>query len=56
MTSSKGLKGNYCLIRRAVLLLVAALPGTVDAQSADQVRSVQNIFAPVGAPAELINH
>jgi cytochrome c oxidase subunit 2 len=31
------------------------LPGTAGAQSADQVRSVQNIFAPVGPPAELLN-
>src|SRR5580693_138287 len=55
MTSSKGLKRNYSMFRRALLLFTAGLPGTVGAQSADQVRSVQNIFAPVGAPAELIN-
>src|SRR6202166_1391431 len=55
MTSSKGLKQNICAFRRALLLLTAALPGTAGAQSADQVRSVQNIFAPVGPPAELLN-
>jgi len=55
MTSSKGLKRNYSRFRRAFLLATAALPGTVGAQSADQVRSVQNIFAPVGAPAQLIH-
>jgi cytochrome c oxidase subunit 2 len=55
MTSSKGLKRNHSTFRRAFLLLVAALPGTVGAQSADQVRSVQSIFAPIGAPAELIH-
>jgi cytochrome c oxidase subunit 2 len=37
------------------LLLMAALPGMVNAQSADQVRSVQNIFEPIGAPAEMIH-
>ena len=42
------------MFRGALLLLAAALPGTVGAQSADQVRSVQNIFAPVGPPAESI--
>jgi cytochrome c oxidase subunit 2 len=55
MTSSKGLKRNYSRFGRAFLLTTAALPGTVGAQSADQVRSVQNIFAPVGAPAQLIH-
>jgi cytochrome c oxidase subunit II len=55
MTSSKGLKRNNCAFRRALLLLTAALPGTLGAQSADQVRSVQNIFAPVGPPAQLIH-
>jgi cytochrome c oxidase subunit II len=55
MTSSKGLKQNNCMFRRAFLLLAAALPGTVGAQTADEVRSVQNIFAPVGPPAELLN-
>jgi cytochrome c oxidase subunit II len=43
------------MFRRAFLLLTAALPGTVGAQSADEVRSVQNIFAPVGAPAESLH-
>jgi cytochrome c oxidase subunit 2 len=55
MTSSKRLKRNNCLFCRAFLLLAAAFPGRVGAQSADEVRSVQNIFAPVGAPAELIH-
>jgi cytochrome c oxidase subunit 2 len=55
MTSSKGQKRNICTFPRAFLLLIAALPGTAGAQSADQVRSVQNIFAPVGPPAELLN-
>src|SRR5271157_1444133 len=40
---------------RVFLLLTAALPGTASAQTADQVRSVQNIFEPVGAPAETLN-
>ncbi len=43
------------MFRRALLLLTAVSPATVDAQSADQVRSVQNIFAPVGAPAEMLH-
>ena len=55
MTSSKGQKRNIRTFPRAFLLLIAALPGTAGAQSADQVRSVQNIFAPVGPPAELLN-
>jgi cytochrome c oxidase subunit II len=55
MTSSKRLKRNNCLFCRAFLLLAAAFAGRVGAQSADEVRSVQNIFAPVGAPAELIH-
>ena len=55
MTSSKGLKEFIGIIRRAFLLLTAALPATMGAQSADQVRSVQNIFAPVGAPAEMLH-
>src|SRR5271165_1112742 len=54
MTSSKGLKQNHCLYSRAFLLAAAALPGTIFAQSGDQIRSVQNIFAPVGPPAELL--
>jgi cytochrome c oxidase subunit II len=36
------------------LLFAAALPGTASAQTADQVRSVQNIFEPIGAPAETV--
>jgi cytochrome c oxidase subunit II len=55
MTSSKGLESHNSMLRRASLLLAAALPRTVGAQTADQVRSIQNIFQPVGAPAELIN-
>ncbi len=55
MTSSKGLQRENSACRRVFLLLAAALPGTLRAQSADQVRSVQNIFAPVGAPAEMIH-
>ena len=43
------------LFWRVFLLLTAALPGTVNAQTADQVRSVQNIFEPVGAPAETLH-
>ena len=43
------------MFTRAILLLTAALPGTMFAQGADQVRSVQNIFAPIGPPAELLN-
>ena len=55
MTSSEGLKEYNCMFRRAFLLLVGALPGTVAAQTADEVRSVQNIFAPIGPPAELLH-
>jgi len=36
------------------LLFAAALPGTLNGQTADQVRSVQNIFQPIGAPAEAV--
>ena len=35
------------LFWQVFLLLAAALPGMVNAQTADQVRSVQNIFEPV---------
>src|ERR1700693_960034 len=55
MTSSKGQKRNIRTFARAFLLLIAALPGTAGAQGADQIRSVQNIFAPIGPPAELLN-
>jgi cytochrome c oxidase subunit II len=55
MTSSKGIKEYNCMFRRAFLLLAAVLPGTVGAQTADDVRSVQNIFAPIGPPAELVH-
>ena len=37
------------------MLLTAALPGTVGAQSDEQIRSVQNIFTPVGVPAQLLH-
>jgi cytochrome c oxidase subunit II len=43
------------MFRRAFLLLIVALSERAGAQSADQVRPIQNIFAPIGAPAELIN-
>jgi cytochrome c oxidase subunit II len=50
------LRSQACgLFWRVVLPLTVALPGTVNAQTADQVRSVQNIFEPVGAPAEMLN-
>jgi cytochrome c oxidase subunit II len=39
---------------RVFLLLTAALSGMAGAQTADQVRSVQDIFEPVGAPAEMV--
>ena len=56
MTSSKGLKSNDSMFRRAFFLLTAAIPGTVGAQSADEVHSVQNIFEPVGTPAETLHY
>jgi cytochrome c oxidase subunit II len=40
---------------RVFLLLTVASPGIVNAQTADQVHSVQNIFEPVGVPAESIH-
>jgi cytochrome c oxidase subunit 2 len=43
------------LFWRVFFLLTAARPGTINAQTADQVRSVQNIFEPVGAPAEMLH-
>ena len=43
------------LFWRVFFLLTAALPGTINAQTADQVRSVQNIFEPVGVPAEMVH-
>jgi cytochrome c oxidase subunit II len=43
------------LFQRALLLAVAVLPGTAGAQSADQVRAIQNIFDPLSKPAELLN-
>ena len=55
MTSSKGLIRTNSVFRGAFLLLMAALPGTVGAQSDEQIRSVQNIFTPVGVPAQLLH-
>jgi cytochrome c oxidase subunit II len=55
MTSSKGPKRNFSVLCGTILLLIAVWPGRADAQSSEQVRSVQNIFAPVGAPAELLH-
>jgi cytochrome c oxidase subunit II len=43
------------LFKRAILLAIAALPGTAGAQGADQVRAIQNIFDPLSKPAELLN-
>ena len=43
------------LLRGMFLLITAALPGMVNAQTSDQVRSVQNIFEPIGAPAESLH-
>src|ERR1700736_2503995 len=54
MTSSKALTRTYFIFWRAFLLFTAALPGTLCAQGSDEVRSVQNIFAPVGPPAEIL--
>jgi cytochrome c oxidase subunit 2 len=42
-------------IYRTILAVIAALPGTAVAQSADQVRRIQNIFDPLSKPAELLN-
>jgi cytochrome c oxidase subunit II len=55
MNSSTGLPGIISKFQRACLLLVATLPGIAAAQDSGQVRSIQNIFAPVGAPAETLN-
>ncbi|MBV9644108.1 MAG: cytochrome c oxidase subunit II [Verrucomicrobia bacterium] len=54
MTSSKALTRTYFTFCRALLLFTAALPGTLRAQGSDEVRSVQNIFTPVGPPAEIL--
>src|SRR6202022_1020338 len=54
MTSSKALTRTYFIFWVAFLLFTAALPGTLCAQGSDEVRSVQNIFAPVGPPAEIL--
>jgi cytochrome c oxidase subunit II len=37
------------------MLLLVILPSVVEAQESEQVRSIQDIFAPVGAPAELLD-
>ncbi|HEY2122470.1 MAG TPA: cytochrome c oxidase subunit II [Chthoniobacterales bacterium] len=54
MRSSNALPRQASIIPRAVVL--AVLPGVAEAQESEQVRSVQDIFAPVGAPAEIINN
>jgi cytochrome c oxidase subunit II len=43
------------LFQRAILFAIAAFPGTAGAQTADQVRSIQNIFDPLSKPAEILN-
>ena len=43
------------MFRRVFLLLTVALPGAASAQTSDQVRSVQNIFKPIGLPAETVH-
>jgi cytochrome c oxidase subunit II len=43
------------MLWRAFFLLTTALPGTTSAQTSDQVRSFQNIFEPIGAPAETLH-
>lgn len=43
------------MFRRVLLLLTVALPGAASAQTADQIRSVQNIFKPIGVPAETVH-
>src|SRR6202011_183521 len=55
MTSSKGPKRNFSLLWGTILLLITVWRGRAGAQSSEQVRSVQNIFAPVGPPAELLH-
>jgi cytochrome c oxidase subunit II len=40
---------------RALVLFLVALPGVAAAQEAEQVRSIQDIFEPVGAPAEILH-
>ena len=55
MTSSKGLKRNNSHVPPSFSATHSSFARNVGAQSADQVRSVQNIFAPVGPPAELIH-
>jgi cytochrome c oxidase subunit II len=42
-------------IYRTILAVIAASPGTAVAQSADQLRPIQNIFEPLSKPAELLN-
>ncbi len=55
MNSSNRPTRDIAKLHRALLLLVAILPGIAKAQDSEQVRSVQNIFAPVGVPAETLN-
>jgi cytochrome c oxidase subunit II len=55
MNRSTGSPRNTSKFHRALLLLAATLPVIAEAQDSEQVRSIQNIFAPVGAPAETLN-
>ncbi len=55
MNSSTGPTRNASKFHGALMLLMALLPGIAQAQDSQQVRSIQNIFAPVGAPAEILN-
>src|SRR5271166_3688662 len=56
MKSSNALPRQASMIPRALLLVLAVLPGVAEAQESEQVRSIQDIFAPVGAPAEILNY
>ena len=55
MNSSTGSPGSTSKFYRVFLVFAATLPGITAAQDLEQVRSIQNIFAPVGAPAETLN-
>jgi cytochrome c oxidase subunit II len=56
LTICTGLKvRSEKFIRVALLLVIATLPRTVYAQTADYVRAIQNIFDPLSKPAGLIN-
>jgi cytochrome c oxidase subunit II len=52
--SAVGARGEK-LFQRAILFAIAAFPGTAGAQTANQVRSIQNIFDPLSKPAEILN-